>query len=98
MIKIIFLCCVVVLMASISCTPQKPLTSAECKMLLTRINQIFGETLQGQDRQRYFAESIITEQDINECVTGDTWTRAGFDCVMKAKKKGDLDKCILYSN
>ena len=83
-----------ILICIAACTSSNALTASECEQLLNKINRIYGETLQGADREQFFSEAIITPEDITECQSDGTWNRKGYNCVMKADSKASLERCI----
>ena len=72
----------------------KPLTEEECGQLIDKIHETFAAGLSGQDRANLDADRN-REQSVAECVSDPSWSRAGFQCAMKADSQAALQLCIM---
>ena len=71
-------------------TSDERLNREECRAMLTYLDQAFARKLRVQTKG-------VDEQQVEECVSEQNWSRHTYECIMKAKTKAAMDQCILRS-
>lgn len=71
-----------------------PLDKAECRKLLLRQQEVLAIDLRGEDLSSFEASSAASfDVEVNDCLTGRSWTRVGYQCVMKAQTQEEMRFC-----
>ena len=71
-------------------TAGERLSRDECRAILTHVDQ-------SSARKLGVAFTGVNEGDVDRCVAEQSWSRATYECVMKARTKLAIDTCILES-
>lgn len=71
-----------------------PLNKAECRQLLLYQQQVLASDLRDEDLSAFESSAAATfSVDVDDCVKGLTWTRVGYQCVMKAQTQEEMRFC-----
>ncbi|MCH9649317.1 MAG: hypothetical protein K0U98_13840 [Deltaproteobacteria bacterium] len=73
------------------------LNEAECSALFDKVEEIMASGLSESDREEFIAmrqERGTSEAKLQSCLSGDSWTREGFECAMGASTESQLKDCI----
>jgi hypothetical protein len=71
------------------------LNEADCRQLITKINEVSYSTLSASERAEIEPTTDAFNRSVQECVSDKVWNRSGYDCVMKASSMNDLRICTM---
>lgn len=74
------------------------LSEDECTTLFDKVEEIMASGLSDSDQGEYRAmreERGTSDAKLQSCLSGESWTREGFDCAMEASTENQLKDCIL---
>jgi len=69
------------------------LSEDECRKLVNQISTVSFAELSPADRAQAEGTPEEVEASVQECVTEQNWTRAGYECVMQATTLAELTAC-----
>lgn len=70
----------IALMSLISCSNDGPLTGTECRTMAA-----YAESLENKP---------ITSAEVAQCISGNSYTRSDYKCVMKVVDEADTLECL----
>lgn len=73
------------------------LSEDQCRKLLTKISEVMYADLSAEERAEVEESPEELEESVQDCVSEQSWNKAGYDCVMEAKSESDLKSCVLQN-
>lgn len=76
----------------------KALSESECLELGAKIEEVMFAGLAPSELEEVADTPEQEARFVQECMAGENWNRAGYECAMKARSEKDINRCILSSS